>query len=159
PASTPTWPASAPRSSQPAALGPPRRRPGLWRRAIMPITCSTMRSVPVALLALLMCTGCGELRGRKKIQEGTAAYKRGDFPTAVARFKEALVYVPDMPLAWLNLGHTCRELIQPGASSGENREPALCALDAFKHLRELTPADPRGDRLYVQTLFDAGEFK
>lgn len=125
----------------------------------MPITSSTMRSVPTALLALLMCVGCGELRGRKKIQEGTAAYKKGDFSTAVARFKEALVYVPDMPLAWLNLGHACRELIQPGASSGENREPALCALDAFKHVRELTPADPRGDRLYVQTLFDAGEFK
>ena len=118
-----------------------------------------MRRLPAALLALVVCVGCSELRGRKKIQEGTAAYKRGDFAGAVTRFKEALVFVPDMPLAWLNLGHACRELIQPGASSGENRAPALCALDAFKHVRELQPDDPRGDRLYVQTLFDAGEFK
>lgn len=114
-------------------------------------------SVTLALVAL--CGGCTELRGRKKIQDGTAAYKRGDFIGAVARFKEAVAFVPDKPIAWLNLGYSCRELIVPGASSGENRAPALCALDAFKHLRELAPGDPRGDRLYVQTLFDAGEYK
>jgi tetratricopeptide (TPR) repeat protein len=118
-----------------------------------------MARFATVLLAVLACAGCGELRGRKKIQEGTAAFKRGDFVGAVGRFREAVAFVPEMPLLWLNLGYACRELIVPGAPAAENRAPALCALDAFKHLRELAPADPRGDRLYVQTLFDAGEFK
>lgn len=118
-----------------------------------------MWKLSVALALVAACGGCTELRGRKKIQEGTAAYKRGDFTGAVDLFKEAVVLVPDKPLAWLNLGYSCRELIVPGTSSGENRAPALCALDAFKHLRELEPGDPRGDHLYVQTLFDAGEYR
>jgi len=118
-----------------------------------------MRKLTVALALLVLCRSCAELRGRKKIQEGTAAYKRGDFVGAAARFKEALVFLPDQPIAWLNLGYACRELVIPGAASAESRAPALCALDAFKHLRDLAPSDPRGDRLYVQTLFDAGEYR
>lgn len=124
----------------------------------MPITWSMMGRVVALLLALSVCGGCSELRGRKKIQEGTAAYKRGDFALAVRRFQEATAFVPQMPLLWLNLGYACRELIVPGAPAAENRVPARCALEAFKNLRELAPDDPRGDRLYVQTLFDAGEY-
>lgn len=113
----------------------------------------------LALLILAAVCGCGELRGRKKIQEGNAAYKSSDFVTAVARFHEAEAFVPDMPLLWLNRGYACRELIVPGASASVNRQAATCALESFKKLRELTPDDPRGDRLYVQTLLDIGEYK
>lgn len=111
------------------------------------------------LAILAVCGSCTELHGRKEIQEGTAAYKRGDFTGAVAHFQRAIALLPAQPIAWLNLGYACRELVVPGATSGENRAPALCALDAFKHLRDLAPSDPRGDRLYVQTLFDAGEYR
>jgi tetratricopeptide (TPR) repeat protein len=125
----------------------------------MPITWTMMGRLVALLLAVAVCGGCSELRGRKKIQEGTAAYKRGDFAAAVARFHEAAAFVPRMPLLWLNLGYACRELIIPGGPPEQNRVPAQCALEAFKNLRELAPADPRGDRLYVQTLFDAGEYR
>ena len=115
---------------------------------------------PLALLLLLASLGgCAELRGRKKIQEGNAAYKGGDFATAVARFTEAETFVPDMPLLWLNRGYACRELIVPGADATVNRSAAQCALESFKRLRELVPEDPRGDRLYVQTLLDLGEYR
>jgi tetratricopeptide (TPR) repeat protein len=103
--------------------------------------------------------GCGELRGRKKIQEGNAAYKRGDFAAAVARFDEAAGDLPDLPLLWLNRGYACRELILPGAGGAANRQAAQCALESFKRLRALAPGDPRGDTLYVQTLFDVGEYR
>jgi len=118
-----------------------------------------MARLVALLLACAVCGGCSELRGRKKIQEGTAAYKRGDFVAAVDRFHEAALFVPHMPLLWLNLGYACRELIIPGGPPEQNRAPAQCALDAFKNLRELAPDDPRGDHLYVQTLFDAGEYR
>jgi tetratricopeptide (TPR) repeat protein len=64
-----------------------------------------------------------------------------------------------MPLLWLNRGYACRETIVPGARPEVNRQAALCALESFKKLRELAPTDPRGDRLYVQTLLDVGEYK
>jgi tetratricopeptide (TPR) repeat protein len=112
----------------------------------------------LALCALLAAAGCSELRGRKKIQEGNAAFKSGDFAAAVARFEEARVFVPQMPLLWLNRGYACRELIVPGAPPTVNRTAGACALDSFKRLRELAPDDPRGDRLYVQTLLDLGEY-
>jgi tetratricopeptide (TPR) repeat protein len=115
--------------------------------------------LPLALLTVAILGGCAELRGRKKIQDGNAAYKSGDFALAVKRFKEAEAFVPDMPLLWLNRGYACREMIVPGANATVNRAAALCALDSFKHLRELAPDDPRGDRLYVQTLLDVGEYK
>jgi tetratricopeptide (TPR) repeat protein len=123
--------------------------------------------VPVAALAMLATlaalvmagAGCGELRGRRRIQQGNAAYKHGDFLAAVARFKEAEMFVPEMPLLWLNKGYACRELIVPGARTEQSRLGAECALGAFKRFRELAPDDPRGDRLYVQTLFDIGEHR
>lgn len=110
-------------------------------------------------VAAFSSAGCAELRGRKKIQEGNAAYRRGDFTVAVARFDEAAIDLPELPLLWLNRGYACRELILPGASGAVNRDAAQCALDSFKRLRELAPGDPRGDTLYVQTLFDVGEYR
>lgn len=137
---------------------------------IVPITSSTMPPglrlrpfVTAALAALVWLAsltsigGCVELRGRKKIQDGNAAYKVGDFTLAIARFNEAAAFVPEMPLLWLNRGYACREMIVPGADGTRNRSAALCALESFKRLRELD--DPRGDRLYVQTLLDVGEYK
>jgi tetratricopeptide (TPR) repeat protein len=117
-----------------------------------------MLRLHLVLLMIAALGGCSELRGRKKIQEGNAAYKSGDFPTAVARFTEAAAFIPQMPLLWLNRGYACRELIVPGADATVNRSAAGCALESFKRLRDLTPDDPRGDRLYVQTLLDLGEF-
>ena len=126
--------------------------PGLRLRVLRP-------AVFVVLAQAGWVVGCAELRGRKKIQEGTVAYKGGDFPLAVARFNEAAAFVPAMPLLWLNRGYACREMIVLGANATRNRPAALCALESFKRLRELAPDDPRGDRLYVQTLLDVGEYK
>lgn len=122
-------------------------------------------------LALLMVialaagsSGCRELRGRKLIQDGTELYKKGKYVEAVALFERAEPLVPEMPLLWLNLGYTCRQLIaQPNAPGPvptlETRRWAACALEAFGKLRQLAPRDPRGEQLYVQTLFDTSDFE
>ena len=119
----------------------------------------TRLSISLLMLLASLSAGCTELRGRKRIQEGHAAYKRGDFARAAELFADAATFVPDMPLVWLNRGYACRELLLPGAAAPANQKAAACALDSFKRLRQLDPNDPRGDRLYVQTLFDVGEYK
>jgi tetratricopeptide (TPR) repeat protein len=104
-------------------------------------------------------SGCRELRGRKLIQDGTELYKKGKYVEAVGLFERAEPLVPEMPLLWLNLGYTCRQLITPATTATpENRRWTSCALAAFNKLRQLAPSDPRGEQLYVQTLFDANEF-
>jgi tetratricopeptide (TPR) repeat protein len=131
--------------------GRPRRRPlapPAPRRPLLP-----------PLLALLsLAAGCAQVRGRKLLQEADELYKRGQYTQAVALFERAEPLVPELPVLWLNKGYTCRQLIAPGSDSPQSRRAATCALDAFQRLRALAPGDPRGEQLYVQTLFDANDF-
>jgi tetratricopeptide (TPR) repeat protein len=102
--------------------------------------------------------GCGEVRGRKKIQEANELYKRGRYQEAVAAFEAAEPLVPNLPTLWLNKGYTCRQLIAPGGHDPQSRRAADCALAAFHRLAELSPRDQRADQLTVQTWFDTDDF-
>ncbi|MGC4094171.1 MAG: hypothetical protein QM756_40920 [Polyangiaceae bacterium] len=103
--------------------------------------------------------GCSEVRGRRLLQKGNQAYRDGQYKEAVAMFKEAEEFVPNLWLLWLNKGYTCREMLIPGAKTPENDAAVKCALTSFKRLQELNPTDSRGPALYVQTLFDADEYQ
>jgi tetratricopeptide (TPR) repeat protein len=93
------------------------------------------------------------------IQEGNKLYKDGFYKEAVAVFDQAERLVPNLPVLWLNKGYTCRQMIIPGAKTPESLAAAKCAITSFQRLKELAPQDPRGDLLYVQTLFDADEYE
>jgi tetratricopeptide (TPR) repeat protein len=122
---------------------------------------------PCARLALLIvvgvggAAGCSEVRGRKMLQEANELYKRGRYQEAVGLFERAEKLVPQLPVLWLNKGYTCRQLLTPGSpapASPESARAAACARAAFTRLQELAPQDPRGEQLYVQTLFDTDDF-
>jgi tetratricopeptide (TPR) repeat protein len=117
-----------------------------------------LRSIGFCVVALALATGCSEVRGRRKIQEGNRLYRDGFYKEAVAAFQDAEQLVPNFWVLWLNKGYTCRQMIVPGAKTPENMAAASCALSAFKRLQELKPDDPRGELLYFQTLFDADKF-
>jgi tetratricopeptide (TPR) repeat protein len=112
----------------------------------------------VVVLALAT-TGCNEVRGRRKIQEGNRLYRDGYYKEAVGAFEQAERFVPNFWVLWLNKGYTCRQMIIPGAKTPENMAAANCALAAFKRLQELKPDDPRGELLAFQTLFDADKYE
>jgi tetratricopeptide (TPR) repeat protein len=109
-------------------------------------------------LTILIVAGCGEVRGRKKIQEANELYKRGRYREAVVSFEAAEALVPQLPTLWLNKGYTCRQLIAPGGHDPESRRAADCALAAFRKLHELSPNDARAEQLMVQTWFDIDDF-
>src|SRR5215831_13150975 len=98
-------------------------------------------------LTILIVAGCGEVRGRKKIQEANELYKRGRYREAVASFEAAEALVPQLPTLWLNKGYTCRQLIAPGGHDPESQRAADCALGAFRKLHELSPNDARAEQL------------
>jgi tetratricopeptide (TPR) repeat protein len=116
-------------------------------------------STILVFVAAVASAGCGEVRGRRLVKQGNELYRQGNYAEAVARFKEAEQYAPELPQLWLNKGYTCRQMLTPGAKTPENEAAVKCALEAFQRLQALQPADKRAPSLYVQTLFEADRFE
>jgi tetratricopeptide (TPR) repeat protein len=113
----------------------------------------------VLLLAVTLAgIGCSEVRGRRKVQEGNKHFREGNYKEAVASFEQAEQWVPNLPQLWLNKGHTCRQILVPGAKTPESTAAAKCAIDAFEKYQKLAPQDPRGEGYYIQTLFDSDQY-
>jgi hypothetical protein len=98
------------------------------------------------------------LRGRSHAREGNRLFLEGDYAGAAKEYEIAEELVPTLVPVLLNRGLACRQLMTPGAKSAANDRWVGCALDSFKRMTEVAPEDPRGDQLYVQTLFDAERF-
>jgi tetratricopeptide (TPR) repeat protein len=103
------------------------------------------------------------------IQDANELFKKGRYVEAVSLYERAEPLVPELAVLWLNKGYTCRQLLAPATSarssvqpglepSAENRRWGACALDAFARVKQLAPRDPRGEQLYMQTLFDINDF-
>lgn len=122
---------------------------------------SDSRTVRCLLLVAVagLLGGCSELRARSHARDGNAHFKEGDYAAAVREYEAADRIRPDLPPVVLNKGLACRQLMAPGARSAENQRAADCALAAFSRLKRIVPSDPRGDQLYVQTLFDAERYE
>jgi tetratricopeptide (TPR) repeat protein len=111
------------------------------------------------LAALTAAAGCSEVRGRRLVQEGNRHYRDGHYKEAIAVFEQAEAFVPHLPQLWLNKGYTCRQILVPGSKTPETTAAAKCAKDSLTRYRSLAPQDPRGEQLYVQTLFDNDDFE
>jgi tetratricopeptide (TPR) repeat protein len=104
-------------------------------------------------------SGCAEIRARRHAREGNHLYLDGNYRAALTEYQRAEELLPSFPVIALNIGLTCRQLMVPGAKTAENDRAIECALSAFDRLKRLRPADPRGEQLFVQTLFDADRFE
>ena len=113
----------------------------------------------LATLSLTALTsGCSELKARSHARDGNGHYTSGEYAAAVREYELADQAYPGLHVVALNKGLACRQLMIPGASTPEQDRAVDCALTAFLRMKELRPEDPRGERLYVQTLFDADRF-
>jgi tetratricopeptide (TPR) repeat protein len=117
------------------------------------------RKVILCFASLLVAAGCSEVRGRRLVQEGNRHYRDGHYKEAVDSFQQAEKFVPHLPQLWLNKGYTCRQILVPGSKDPPSQAAAKCAKEALSRYRQLAPQDPRGEQLYVQTLFDNDEFE
>jgi tetratricopeptide (TPR) repeat protein len=101
--------------------------------------------------------GCSEFRARQQAREGNRDFQAGNYAAAVGAYSAA-ERLHSLPVISFNKGLACRQLMTPTAKSRQNAQAVDCALDSFRRLKEQMPEDPRADRLYQQTLFDAGRF-
>jgi hypothetical protein len=112
------------------------------------------------LLALLAALpACTELRARREAREGNGFFLEGNYSAAAEKYRAAEQLLPSLPVIAFNRGLACRQLMLPGSKTAENERFVRCALEAFDRYKKLAPSDPRGDQLYVQTLFDADRFE
>jgi len=119
---------------------------------------SSTRASAALAVVLAVLPACSQVRGRKRIQDANELYRRGRYTEAVALYKEAEAFVPELPTLWLNEGYTCRQLIAPGGQDAESRRAAECALAAFKRLHEVAPKDTRATDLTFQTWYDVRDY-
>lgn len=115
-------------------------------------------SLLVAFAVVTAGSGCSELQARHHARTGNGHFQDGDYAAAVREYETAEKLYPGLYVVALNRGLACRQLMIPGARSPEQDRAVECALSAFQRLKELRPEDPRGEQLFVQTLFDADRF-
>ena len=121
------------------------------------------RRVPALRPSLLFAftvaaSGCSELQARRHARAGNGHFQSGDYAGAVREYEAADELHPGLYVVSFNRGLACRQLMVPGARSAEQDRAVDCALAACQRLKELKPEDPRGEQLYVQTLFDADRY-
>jgi tetratricopeptide (TPR) repeat protein len=117
--------------------------------------------LPLRILLLVTLTftfGCSELRARQHAREGNKHFREGHYAAAVEAYSASEALHP-LPVVLFNKGLACRQLMLPGAKTERNDRAVDCALAAFSRMKQLNPADPRAERLYQQTLFDADRFE
>lgn len=109
----------------------------------------------LGLLGLVFfATGCSELQARHHARTGNGRFLEGDYAGAVREYEIADEKYPGLGVVALNKGLACRQMMSPGSKSPDQARAVDCAVGAFQKMKELRPEDPRGDQLYIQTLFD-----
>src|SRR5690606_34567580 len=121
--------------------------------------CTVLQVSVIVAITAVVGLGCTELRARQHAREGNRLYQSGEYSEAIEEYERAEALYPDLPAVVLNKGLACRQLLVPGGQSNDNQRAVDCALKAFERLQQLKPDDPRGEQLYIQTLFDADRFE
>lgn len=135
-------------------------RPGLARTGC--------RAAAVAALLILVASvsGCAKLKARDLLNKGVAAFKNGQYDTAIENFKEAKETDPTLLNARLYLATAYASQYIPGAPSPENQARGNQAVAEFKEVLETNPdnlsaIDGVGSILFQMagTPFDAKKFE
>jgi len=93
-----------------------------------------------ALLALVAgVSGCNKLKARDLLNKGVAAFKNGQYDTAVEDFKQAKDKDPGLLVARLYLATAYASQYIPGAPSEQNVRLGNQAVEEFKEVLQLDP--------------------
>jgi len=96
-----------------------------------------------ALLALVVFvagfSGCDKLKARDLLNKGVAAFKNGQYDTAVEDFKQAKDLDPSLLNARLYLATAYASQYIPGAPSEQNKNLGKQAIEEFKEILQTNP--------------------
>src|SRR5438094_89199 len=83
-------------------------------------------------VVLLTSFGCGKLRAKDRLNEGTRAYNKGSYAEAERLFRESIEFNPNFPQAKLYYAASVRAQYLPGADSAENVAIGNKAIKAYQ---------------------------
>ena len=89
----------------------------------------------VALFAVAMA-GCNKLQARDNLNKGVRAFKEARYEDAVAYFRQAMEFDPELTSAELYLATAYSQQFVPGAMSEENYQHAENAIVTFQTVLE-----------------------
>jgi len=88
------------------------------------------------LILVAGSSGCGKLKARDLLNKGVAAFKAGQYDTAIEDFKQAKDLDPDLMNARLYLATAYASQYIPGAPSDQNMRLGTQAVNEFKEVLE-----------------------
>jgi Tetratricopeptide repeat len=88
------------------------------------------------LILVAGASGCSKLKARDLLNKGVAAFKAGQYDTAIEDFKEAKDLDPDLMNARLYLATAYASQYIPGAPSDQNMRLGTQAVNEFKEVLE-----------------------
>jgi tetratricopeptide (TPR) repeat protein len=94
----------------------------------------------VAVLAIASA-GCNKLRARDELNKGVAAFKGGQFDSAIEHFKQAKEFDPELLNARLYLATAYASLYIPGAPSEDNVRNGQKAIEEFQEVLKVDPTN------------------
>src|ERR1044071_1926523 len=90
-------------------------------------------AITLALAVMLISSfGCGKLRAKDRLNEGTRAYNKGNYSQAEKLFKESIDFNPAFPTAKLYYAAAVRAQYLPGGDSIENKAIGERAIKAYQ---------------------------
>lgn len=113
----------------------------------------------LGLLCLSVVAGCNEVKARRKIQEGTKAYRDGKYDSAIVLFNDALRLKPELATGWYNLAQAHLAIFAPGVKGKDNEAQAEGAINAFRTYLDMAPKDGKARDQLLQTYIDAGKYE
>jgi tetratricopeptide (TPR) repeat protein len=101
----------------------------------------TRRVTAIAALLLLVAgvSGCNKLKARDDLNKGVAAFKNGQYDTAIEFFKQAKELDPGLMNARLYLATAYASQYIPGAPSDQNTRLGNQAVSEFKEVLGIDP--------------------
>lgn len=94
----------------------------------------------VAVLALAS-TGCNKLKARDELNKGVAAFKGGQYDSAIQHFLKAKEFDPELLNARLYLATAYASQYIPGAPSEDNVRNGQKAIEEFQEVLKVDPAN------------------
>lgn len=92
-------------------------------------------------LALLATTGCSKLSARDQLNKGVQSYKNARYEEAIHHFQDACNLDPSLLNARIYLATAYAQQYVPGAETPENKRFAGQAIDEYKKVLAVDPAN------------------
>lgn len=93
----------------------------------------------ILIVALSGSFGCGKLKAKDRLNEGTRAYNKGEYEKAEQLFKESIEASGDFPQARLYYAAAIRAQFLPGGDSEQNKTIGRKAIQAYEDVIKYSP--------------------